>query len=567
MRLFLFLAAVISSLPSISSQPYSWQYTDLPAVPVFEVEGFDREALMEEADRMAQLEGRAMDGKLRFTDFDFFEEADSHVFTDGTTISRLTFFSEGARSLSVYFDDFHLPVGCELFIYNADRSYFEGPYTYEENNGHHRFMTNDIWGEQITLEFIMPQGVVGTPRLDVMAVGYLFQYVTNPLDQSGSRGGSQPCQVDVNCPEAEDWLCQKDAVTRLRVTDGGASFVCSGVMVNNTAEDCRQLLLSALHCAEGVSAADLAFLQVRYQYERSQDAECGEGGFSSSRNRTGVILLGDSNDNNGGGFDGSDFIIFEVEDDIPDSWNPYFAGWDARNNNSSSGVGIHHPSGDIKKISTYTSSLSSVSLGALGGSHWEVEWSPTATDHGVTEPGSSGSPIFSSEKLVIGTLSAGFSACEPGGLGGGTGPNEPDYYGKVSWHWDNNPNPQSEKLKNFLDPLNVLPAGAEFYFGAYRPCNAAASCEAVTVEETLLSLETVQIAPNPAVNGVAFLRVDERIRLERMEIYDAQGRLMLQNIVNGPVQQLDLNGFAEGTYYVTVTTTNGASFTQRLLKL
>ncbi len=516
---------------------------------------------------MAQLEGRAMDGKLRFADLDFFDEALTEELPDGTMLSRMTFYSEGARALSVYFDDFHLPVGCELYIYNREGTYFEGPYTYLENNDHHRFMTNDIWGEYLTLELVMPQGVVGTPRLDVMAVGYLFQYVTDPLNPSSERGGSQPCQVDVNCPEAQDWLCQKDAVTRLRVTDGGASFVCSGVMVNNTAGDCRQLLLSALHCADGVSAADLAFLQVRFQYERSQDAECGQGSFASSRNRTGVIRLADSNDNNGGGFDGSDFILFEVEDDIPDAWNPYFAGWDARNLNSSSGVSIHHPSGDIKKISTYTSTLSSISLGALGGSHWEVEWAPTTTDHGVTEPGSSGSPIFSSEKLIIGTLSAGFSACEPGGLGNGTGPNEPDYYGKLSWHWDNNPNPQSEKLKNFLDPLNVLGSGAEFYFGAYRPCNSAASCEAVTVEENMLSLKTVKVAPNPTASGISFLRVDERIQLQQLEIYDAQGRLLYQTTVNGPVQQLDFSAYTEGTYYITVRTALGASFTQRLIKL
>jgi hypothetical protein len=57
--------------------------------------------------------------------------------------------------------------------------------------------------------------------------------------------------------------------------------------------------------------------------------------------------LADSND--GGGATGSDFLLVELEDEIPSGWNPYFNGWNAENIAASGGVSIHHPSGDSKK--------------------------------------------------------------------------------------------------------------------------------------------------------------------------------------------------------------------------
>ena len=86
------------------------------------------------------------------------------------------------------------------------------------------------------------------------------------------------------------------------------------------------------------------------------------------------------------------FLLVELNND-PD-FNPYFAGWNRSNIPATSGVSIHHPSGDIKKISTFTQSLTSA--GGLGfgndnTTHWRVYWSNTVNGHGVTEGGSSGS--------------------------------------------------------------------------------------------------------------------------------------------------------------------------------
>ena len=69
---------------------------------------------------------------------------------------------------------------------------------------------------------------------------------------------------------------------------------------------------------------------------------------------------------------------------VPFSYNAYYNGW--LRSGSAVGVSIHHPSGDPKKISTYTQALQSANwTGGNSGTHWRVYWSATANGHGVTE--------------------------------------------------------------------------------------------------------------------------------------------------------------------------------------
>ena len=139
-----------------------------------------------------------------------------------------------------------------------------------------------------------------------------------------------------------------------------------------------------------------------------------------------------------------DFFLVELNSD-PD-FNPFFSGWNRSNTAATSGVSIHHPSGDIMKISTYTNTLSSASGLGFGNdntTHWRVFWSETPNGHGVTEGGSSGSPIFNQNGLLTGVLTGGSSFC--------TATNQSDIYGKI-WHaWDQVGNSNSE-LKALVRP-------------------------------------------------------------------------------------------------------------------
>lgn len=179
---------------------------------------------------------------------------------------------------------------------------------------------------------------------------------------------------------------------------------------------------------------------------------------------TGCVKRAESND--GGGNTGSDYLLVELNATPPTNYNVYYNGWNANNTASASGVGIHHPAGGRKKISTYTSALASATYGGtVANTHWRVVWAATANGHGVTEGGSSGSPIFNSSGLIVGTLTGGSSYC--------TAPTSPDFYGKMSYHWTSNS--AGQQLKSFLDPGNT---GALTLTGTYAPCAPAVAADA-----------------------------------------------------------------------------------------
>ena len=505
--------------------------------------------------------GREMVGSVIATEVDFFEVATRSA-EEGMETWILEVSLPGALATCVYFDDFHLPAGATLHFNTPEGKYAEvwseGPITDLENNSHRRWTNDAVPGDELVMVYRCPEGTTEPAALGVCGFGFFarHQRFPQPWDVATARGGSDPCQVDVNCPEGDSWECEKDAVVKLRITQGGGIFLCSGSMVNNTARDCRQLMLSSFHCANEVEEDEWPFFKVQFNYEYF---DCGGVQSINSRTRTGVIHLTDSDDMPNGQINGSDFLLVEVEDPILDSWEPFYAGWDATGFNGNGGVGIHHPSGDRKKISTYNNSLINSNAYAIG-AHWRVQWVATQTNHGVTEGGSSGSPIFEENHRILGTLSGGASFCDS--------PYSPDYYGKMSYHWDGaNPIPTSMRLKAFLDPANT---GEEFMDGSYVQedgsgnvsCDVYTSCDATKVEDRFLSGLTV--VPNPS-KGQVTITLPAGFQLSRVQWFDAMGRELGSEASTGLTRELDLSAWGTGVRYLTVTTADGWATTRRVV--
>tara|TARA_B110001469_G_scaffold32478_1_gene32964 strand:- start:386 stop:1606 length:1221 start_codon:yes stop_codon:yes gene_type:complete len=81
-----------------------------------------------------------------------------------------------------------------------------------------------------------------------------------------------------------------------------------------------------------------------------------------------------------------------------------------------------------------------------GAAVWYIdEW-----EDGVTEPGSSGSPLFDQNHRIIGQLYGGYAACS-----GSVNNGQADWYGRFGVSWDGN-SPET-RLKDWLDPQNVSP--------------------------------------------------------------------------------------------------------------
>jgi subtilisin-like proprotein convertase family protein len=104
-------------------------------------------------------------------------------------------------------------------------------------------------------------------------------------------------------------------------------------------------------------------------------------------------------------------------------------------------VGIHHGSGDVKKISVDDDPV----ISSDDDRYWLVRW-----DDGTTEAGASGSAVFdANNKRILGQLSKGNAACD----GNISNEGEEDF-GKIYWSWDQIGPNSTEQLKPWLDPIN-----------------------------------------------------------------------------------------------------------------
>jgi len=323
---------------------YNLGFEHFNTLPLVELATINTGQVNNEDVEVERETGRYNNGRIMFENMNSETHGTWTHLSDGGKLWQLRFTTSGALGVSVYFDDLFIPVGSQLYLYSSDMTFHQGPYDYRENNAEGIFVAGEVFGDEAVLEYYEPAGVIEIPHLGIRGVGHFYRGIHNHRDM---RGGSEPCEIDVNCPEGDDWEHERDASVRLQLVDSGDLFLCSGVLVNNTALDCKSFVLSAMHCSVGISASDFLSCQVKFNYERSN---CGSGSAVSTHNRSGVFKRGDSAD--GGGDSGSDYVLFELEDDIPDNFTPYYAGWDATGSTPPNGVCIHHPNGDVKKIST-----------------------------------------------------------------------------------------------------------------------------------------------------------------------------------------------------------------------
>lgn len=365
----------------------------------------------------------------------------------GDRVWRLGIFSEDALSINLIFDQFRLPEGAKLYLYNEDHSQLIGAYTSANNNEAEVLGTVFIYDDNMIVELFEPKESAGQSKLRVGTVvhGYrkLAHYVNGVMKALNSSGD---CNVDVDCPAGAGWEQQRNSVAMMIIGGG----LCTGALVNNTANDGTPYFLTANHC--GTNHGSTVF---RFRWE-SPTPDCATTANSPGDNN--VIDINGSttrayNDN-------ADFCLVELNSTPPTTSNPdeqiYYNGWDYTESAESEGTGIHHPSGDIKKISHENDALSQVTTSFNGNPNAKM-WQISNWDIGVTEPGSSGSPLFNVDKRQIGVLSGGAAACQ-----GTSDNNQYDIYGRFGIAWDD-ASGASNRLKPWLDPNNSNPGAIDGY--------------------------------------------------------------------------------------------------------
>jgi lysyl endopeptidase len=362
-----------------------------------------------------------------------------HTLPDGSSIWRTGIYVRDAVSLSLVFSRFRLEKGARLFIYDATRNEVLGAYTHQNNKESGSFAVSAIHADLVYLELqVMPfLKDPGELEIGYVAVDYRKRKSTEAIHDTFYKM-SGACNVDINC--IKDSKIQEVKYSVIRIVYDGVER-CTGTLVNTTRRDGYPLVLTAGHCIDNRRRANTALFYFDYE-----SPVCNGPDGSTAFSISGSSLLA-TTDNK------LDFSLLELSETVPFYYHPYFAGWDNRNIAPATSYTIHHPQGDVKKISRDENPAVTGDYGEgyNADTHWRIlEW-----DSGTTEKGSSGCPLFNPDNRLTGTLTGGSAMC---------GYPYDDFFQKFHHCWADYPL-AANQLKFWLDPMQT---GEDFVDG-YDP--------------------------------------------------------------------------------------------------
>lgn len=354
---------------------------------------------------------------------------------NGDKIWRLKIYSPKALSLNLIFDEFYLPGGSELYFYDESHENVLGVYTSKENQESNRFGTWLLEADNLIVEYYQPSSVKEEVKLHIESITHGYRNAESFKNQK-ALNSSGDCNLDVDCSIGLDWDPLKELNKKSVgiLLSGGSSF-CSGALVNNTANDGKPYFLTANHCYS--NPANWSF---RFEWI-SPTPICANSTPSLDGPITKTISGATLRARNAN----TDFCLVEINSAIPSAWDLTWAGWDKSDVVPAYTVGIHHPAGDVMKVCRDDSNP--IKATNAGAQTWEITSANGGWEMGVTEGGSSGSPLFDQNGKIIGQLYGGGAACN------GTVDNgQNDYYGRLGVSWDGLSS--SERLRDWLDPTN-----------------------------------------------------------------------------------------------------------------
>ncbi len=364
------------------------------------------------------------------------KEGNWEELSDGSSIWRFRLLSPAAHSINLGFGEFYLPEGSKLTLYSPDYKNKLGPFTVADNDDHREFWTPILAGDEMVVELRLPSTEKKNLSLKITTINHDFMGFSTFVS-SGS------CNLDVICGIDDGWEiveAYRDIIQSVGVYSTGGSTFCTGFLVNNAREDCTPFFMTADHC--GLRSGNAASLVVYWNFENKS---CRAPNSTSSGGAGDGIL----NDFNSGAIlrarsSATDFTLLELDDDVSETANAFFAGWDANTNLPiDTVIAIHHPSTDEKRISFSFEEIykgNQNGQGVANGGYLVVpEWSI-----GTTEGGSSGCPFFDKNKRVVGQLFGGAASCNN---------NSYDSFGWLAISWEGDGTPET-RLRDWLDPDN-----------------------------------------------------------------------------------------------------------------
>jgi len=396
-------------------------------LPSFDAQKLVDEAKLNDRGDLPFQFGKGFDTEITLSDGEWTNVGNGRLWS-------MEFQSNGAYSINFVFDQFFLSDSAKLYVINVDGTMLYGPVTSKQNTKNGYFLTDLIQGDDVTIHLYEPNSEKGKSKLTIKRIVHAYKNLFPEL--YGNLGGSDTCNNDIACFPA--WDDESDAVALVLLSDG--SEMCSGSLLMTANQSFRPYFLSAFHCIDVSRNGSLSTTEIsnaenwmfKFQYKMTT---CGGSMATMGITYNGATFRA--------AWDPSDFALLEMDNSPVGDAQFTWLGWDRSGNIPSSGTSIHHPSGDVMKISFDSGQLNSnnVQLNWVGGTtsptntHWVV-----GLDNGTAEGGSSGSPLFDQNSRVIGQLHGGEDGCPP----------VTKFYGQFhrSWAGDST---NTTRLSNWLD--------------------------------------------------------------------------------------------------------------------
>ncbi len=302
---------------------------------------------------------------------------------DLSGVWRASIRSPQAEAIRVHFTDFNAGAG-NVWLYIGDQ--VAGPYTGRGIHADGEFWSAALTGEQISIAYEPAPGAEGALPFRIAEISHFFEA---PVKAATAPPAALRCNVDATC--RPEWSEAARSVARIAFETGGGSYLCSGALLNTRNQSLIPYFLTADHCIS--TDAEARTVEAYWRYETST---CnGQPPATSSVPRTlGARYMA------GGSMSEGDFTLLRLNS-VPGGVT--FSGWNAQELATGADVtGIHHPGGDYKRISFGQRAQPVATRGRPESLFYTITWR-----EGVTEGGSSGSPIFNANGQVVGMLSGG----------------------------------------------------------------------------------------------------------------------------------------------------------------
>lgn len=440
--LFAFLGGTLSAQEAMLN-PTTTVYDGLsPDIKTYACPAFDIKEFAEASKESTPLIfAKKFDTEITTTNSGQWEEVnDLHVW-------RYRITSKDAYSLMLMFKNMQLPDDSSLFLYNEDMSYVVGPVTNNYNKESDIYPTELVPGSSIIVELVI-KGNSYKPDTSYFTIDNVSHDFLDVFEVAGNTNNLYEilkCHNDVNCDIGSEWQTHKRSVAFMLI---GGQYYCSGSLINNANYDGKSLFLSASHCFDHTSngAARTVFY---FNYEKEK---CNGPKQNYNTNDQIIKISGASqvsiNHN-------LDMLLLQLNDRIPSSYKPYFAGWDRSDTAPLKGIVIHHPVANPKKITIDNQPLIVNTSPVLNGTYPPGTLWQSQPDSGSLQSGSSGSPLFNQNGKIVGQTTAVSlktkTFCPPDNI---------SYFGRLSLSWDQGTSP-NQRLKEHLDPNNTNPTSIQ----------------------------------------------------------------------------------------------------------